>query len=127
MENEPNLDRAWKKLEESFMVPPMVPPPQGAIAEGGVDLSVYEFGDQIMASAEAQGLNLDQNQINAANDRIVSALQGEGMSNPNNLDAIIDDAVADAAYQGGEHADGVGGGIMESINRSLYLLKKLKK
>jgi hypothetical protein len=95
--------------------------------EGGVDLSIYEFGDQIMASAEEQGLTLDQNQLNVANDRIVRALQGEGMRNPQNLEAIIDDAVADAAYQGGDHADGVGGGIMESIDRSLELIKKLKK
>jgi hypothetical protein len=89
--------------------------------------SIYEFGGQIMDSAEAQGLTLDELQIDTANQRIVSALQGEGMRNPQNLEAIIDDAVADAAYQGGDHADGVGGGIMESINRSLELLKKLKK
>lgn len=89
--------------------------------------SIYEFGGQILDSAEAQGLSLDETQIDVANQRIVSALQGEGMRNPHNLDAIIDDAVADAAYQGGDHADGVGGGIMESINRSLELVKQLKK
>jgi hypothetical protein len=88
--------------------------------------SIYEFGGQILDSAEAQGLTLDELQIEAANQRIVSALQGEGMRNPQNLDAIIDDAVYDSADVT-RSAPAVPAGIFESIDRSLELLKQLKK
>jgi hypothetical protein len=100
---------------------------QGSINLGGVDRkrveSIYEFGGQILDSAEAQGLTIDELQIQTANDSIVRALQGEGMRNPHNLEDIIDDAVYDAAND----TRSALAGIFESIDRSLKLIKKLKQ
>jgi hypothetical protein len=86
--------------------------------------SIYEFGGQILDSAEAQGITLDERQIDAANQRIVQAIQGEGRD-PSNLEAIIDDIVSDEAYAAGSQTDGTG--IMESIDQTLKLLKMLQE
>jgi hypothetical protein len=86
--------------------------------------SIYEFGGQILDSADAQGIELDETQIDAINQRIIQAMQGEGRD-PSNFEAIVDDIVADEAH--GAHTDGVGGGIMESIDQSLKLLKMLQE